>query len=162
MKHGIYWYSVLLVFHGRFSSYNSRKTPVKARYGVTLAGADLTEGKSLLCCLHYLAILGWAARRNPFWQTTTTRPGHYHRTDLRGQIINCHDIGLVLLALHDDVIKWKHFRVTGHLCGRSPVNSLHKGQWRGALMFSLICDWITCLVNNDEAGIWNAIAPIMT
>ena len=37
------------------------------------------------------------------------------------------------------------FRVTGHLCGefhRSPVNFPHKGQWRGALMFSLICNWI--------------------
>ena len=36
------------------------------------------------------------------------------------------------------------FRVTGHLCGihRTPVNSPHKGQWRGALMFSLICPWI--------------------
>ena len=34
------------------------------------------------------------------------------------------------------------FRVTGHLCGEftgPPVNSPHKGQWRGALMFSLIC-----------------------
>ena len=33
------------------------------------------------------------------------------------------------------------FRVTGPLCGiqRSPVNSPHKGQWRGSLMFSLIC-----------------------
>ena len=29
-----------------------------------------------------------------------------------------------------------------------PVNSPHKGQWRGALMFSLICVW----VNNGEAG----------
>ena len=44
------------------------------------------------------------------------------------------------------------FRVTGHLCGRSPVNSLHKGQWRGALMFSLICVWINDWVNNREAG----------
>ena len=25
---------------------------------------------------------------------------------------------------------------------RSPVNSPHKGQWRGALMFSVICAWI--------------------
>ena len=25
---------------------------------------------------------------------------------------------------------------------QSPVNSPHKGQWRGALMFSLICGWI--------------------
>ena len=35
---------------------------------------------------------------------------------------------------------------------RSPVNSLHKGQWRGALMFSLICAWINGWVNNGEAG----------
>ena len=35
---------------------------------------------------------------------------------------------------------------------RSPVNSPHKGQWRGALMFSLICTRINGWVNNDEAG----------
>ena len=35
---------------------------------------------------------------------------------------------------------------------RSPVNSPHKGQWRRALMFSLICTWINCWVNNREAG----------
>ena len=33
-----------------------------------------------------------------------------------------------------------------------PVNSLHKGQWRGALMFSLICAWINGWVNNCKAG----------
>ena len=32
---------------------------------------------------------------------------------------------------------------------RSPVQ---KGQWRGALMFSLICVWINGWVNNREAG----------
>ena len=35
---------------------------------------------------------------------------------------------------------------------RSPVNSPHKGQWRWALMFSLICAWINCWVNNGDAG----------
>ena len=35
---------------------------------------------------------------------------------------------------------------------RSPVNSPHKGQWRGALMFSLICAWINGRVNNGKAG----------
>ena len=35
---------------------------------------------------------------------------------------------------------------------RSPVNSLHKGQWRGALMFSLIYAWINIWVNNRVAG----------
>ena len=40
--------------------------------------------------------------------------------------------------------------VTGHLCGNSPAP--HKGQWRGVLMFSLICTWITDWVNNRDAG----------
>ena len=59
------------------------------------------------------------------------------------------------LCKHDDVIKWKHFpRYWPFVRGihRSPVNSPHKGQWRGALMFSLICVWINGWVNNREAG----------
>ena len=35
---------------------------------------------------------------------------------------------------------------------RSPVNSPHKGQSCGALMFSLICTWINSWVNNPEVG----------
>ena len=35
-----------------------------------------------------------------------------------------------------------------------PVNSPHKGQWRGALMFSLICVWINGWENSREAGDW--------
>ena len=35
---------------------------------------------------------------------------------------------------------------------RSPANSLHKGQWCGALMFSLICTRINVWVNTGEAG----------
>ena len=56
---------------------------------------------------------------------------------------------------HDDVIKWKHFlRYWPFVMGihRSPVNSPHKGQWRGALLFSLICAWINAWVNTREAG----------
>ena len=52
---------------------------------------------------------------------------------------------------HDDVIKWKHFPRYWPFV-RSPANSAHKGQWRGALMFSLICVWINGWVNNREAG----------
>ena len=33
-----------------------------------------------------------------------------------------------------------------------PVKSPHKGQWRRALIFSLICAWINDWVNNHEAG----------
>ena len=55
---------------------------------------------------------------------------------------------------HDDVIKWEHFqRYWPFVRGIHwlPVNSPHKGQWRGALMFSLICAWIYGWVNNREA-----------
>ena len=46
------------------------------------------------------------------------------------------------VEFHDDVIKWKHFpRYWPFVRGihRWPVTSPHKGQWRGALIFSLIC-----------------------
>ena len=41
------------------------------------------------------------------------------------------------------------FRVTGPLCGEF---TCPRGQWRGALMFSLICVWINGWINNGEAG----------
>ena len=56
---------------------------------------------------------------------------------------------------HHDVINWKHFpRYWPFVRGihRLPVNSTHKGQWRGALMFSLIYAWTNVWVNNCEAG----------
>ena len=57
--------------------------------------------------------------------------------------------------VHDDVIKWKHFpRYWPLVRGihRSPVNSPHKGQWRGTVMFSLIYARINCWINNREAS----------
>ena len=56
---------------------------------------------------------------------------------------------------HDGVIKWKHFpRYWPFVWGihRSPVNSPHKGQWRGAVVFSLICAWTNGWVNNCDPG----------
>ena len=53
------------------------------------------------------------------------------------------------------LIKWKHFpRYWPFVRGihRSQVNCPHKGQSRRAFMFSLICAWINCWVNNGEAG----------
>ena len=63
--------------------------------------------------------------------------------------------GCCIETCHDDVIKWKHFpRYWPFVRGihRSTVNSPHKGQWRGALMFSLICAWINGWLNNGGAG----------
>ena len=65
--------------------------------------------------------------------------------------IRCHDAST---SVHD-VIEWKHFpRYWPFVRGihRSPVNSSHKGQGCGALMFSFICAGINGWVNNREAG----------
>ena len=54
---------------------------------------------------------------------------------------------------------WRHqmetFSALLAICvgnSRVPVNSPHKGQWRGALIFSLICIWINDWVDNRGAG----------
>ena len=54
------------------------------------------------------------------------------------------------LSIRTEVIWCKH---TAHSqASMMTVNSPHKGQWRGALMFSLIYAWINDWVNNREAG----------
>ena len=79
----------------------------------------------------------------------------YHKYDANRACQMRFMLVLTFLRIHDDLIKWKHFpRYWPFVRGihRSPVNSPHKGQWRGALMFSLICVCIKGWVNNREAG----------
>ena len=74
------------------------------------------------------------------------------RTQIRKVTWVC---GWVFCLKNDNVINWKHFpRYWSFVVGihRWPVNSPHKGQWRGALMFSLTCARINSWVNNREAG----------
>ena len=95
-------------------------------------------------CIYGLRIVELGCKGNPDMTPLVHRSGskHYGWPD-------------VISWCHDDVIKWKHFpRNWPFVRGihRSPVNSPHKGQWGGALMFSLICVWINDWVNNREAG----------
>ena len=56
---------------------------------------------------------------------------------------------------YDDIIKWKHFPCYWTFVRGihwSLVNSPHKGQSHGALMFSLTNSWMKSWVNNREAG----------
>ena len=60
-----------------------------------------------------------------------------------------------LTPMHDDVIKWKYFpRYWPFVRGIhwQPMNSPHKGQWRGALMYFLSCACVNGWMNNGEAG----------
>ena len=100
----------------------------------------------------------------------------YHRNDNSLVHSTCHDLYLQFVLCRNsyrtilpmpftvidmgdfllyDVIKWKHFPcywpfVRG--IHRSPVNSPHKDQWRGALTFSLICAWYSSWPNTVDAG----------
>ena len=59
------------------------------------------------------------------------------------------------LLYNDDVIRWKHFpRYWLFVRGIhwSLVVSPHKGQWRRALMFSLISAWTNGWTNNRDPG----------
>ena len=62
-------------------------------------------------------------------------------------------------ALKNRLTWWRHqmetFSALLAICaGNSPVTGEfpHKGQWRGALVFPLICAWINDWVNNGVAG----------
>ena len=62
---------------------------------------------------------------------------------------------MVSVDVHDDVINWKLFPLFWPFVRRIhrwPMNSPHKDQWRGALMFSLIFAWTNRWVNNRDAG----------
>ena len=76
------------------------------------------------------------------------------------EMVPLKSINRVLCALRDEYLTWwRHqmetFSALLAICaGNSPVTGEFplKGQWRRALMFSLICAWINGWVNNREAG----------
>ena len=66
-----------------------------------------------------------------------------------------YEIRMYSSQYHDDVIKWKRFpRYWPFVRGihPSPVDSPHKGRWRGVLMFSLMCAWTNVRENSPDAG----------
>ena len=77
------------------------------------------------------------------------RSHHVPITSLDNQLLLSYN------ATYDGVIKWKYFPRYWPFVRRidqSPVNSPHKGQWRGALVFFLIYAWTNGWVNNRDAG----------
>ena len=107
--------------------------------------------------VHVATSGGWLTRYRPRNVRNSIYRYRKIHIDYRSKILYrfISTISIIYGNTNDDVIKWKHFpRYWPFVRGihRSPVNSLHKGQWSGALMFSLICTWINAWVNNPEAG----------
>ena len=95
------------------------------------------------------------------WRNMSMCSWWHHESDISCTVqygeLDVGELGLLmgLWWRHNDVIKWKHFpRNWPFVRGihRWPVNSPHKGQWRGALMGFFICTWINCWVNSAQAG----------
>ena len=101
--------------------------------------------------VYFVISIAWRSCWKNFWIASDLR---HHETDIAVMASVRERLQHYKGAsYHEDIIKWKHFpRYWPFVRGfhRSPVNSPHKGQWRGALMFSLIC--INGWVNNGEAG----------
>ena len=96
------------------------------------------------------------------WCRQATR--HYLNQCRPGSIVPydviCGHSELMKVLSDDEVLLkesswWRHqmetFSALLAICA-GPVNSPQKGQWRGALMYSLICVWINGWVNNRKAG----------
>ena len=70
-------------------------------------------------------------------------------------------VNTITTIKHDDVIKWEHFPCNWTFVRRihrSPVNSPYKGQWRGALIFSLICACLNKRLSKQSRG-WRFETP---
>ena len=153
--------SSLEPFHKQFIAHNSNsiETWSNISTGHQLSPIVLHMPRQHSCCvMHKILNIQWLR----CWNRSESRTKF-------PSIVNCdpfekwahntlptfHDCFILHNSDRGDVIKWKHFPhywpfVRG--IHRSPVNSPHKGQWRGALMFSLICAWINGWVNYREAG----------
>ena len=116
------------------------------------------------CIMYYIfliilivAIISYCYYHIGHWLTPMHRPMSTVRIQLHGwtEHPGLNPTIWNVCTMHDDVIKWKHFpRYWPFVRGihRSPMNSLYKGQWCGALVFSLICVWINGWVNSGGAG----------
>ena len=74
----------------------------------------------------------------------------FKRIRMRRVVRDMGNNGPMMTPLNENIL-----RVTGHLCGEFAGPRWiprKKGQWRGALMFSVICVWINGWLNNREAG----------
>ena len=110
-----------------------------------------------------LAVFNWPCSDNDvvLWKSCYQLRGvkHYGFLNIDKRIRMSIKINGFINPLTQQDNKWHHqmetFSALLAICAgnhRSPVNSSHKGQWRGAVMFSLICVWINGWLNNREAG----------
>ena len=125
-----------------------------------LLSPNLWEGKKMRTMELSSSIDSFIPRKSmDTGNSATTMPNQSKSSSLelcRWPEYAIHWVMHVVAHNHDDVIKWKYFpRYWPFVWGIQwlPVNSPHKGQWRGALMFSLICA-LNKQLNKQSWGWW--------
>ena len=118
---------------------------------------DIEHGLCPRMHLPFFYLIRYQPKFNTFWLFqvifVTCNQWHFQCNSQRLVCMNnvcmvCAPASAISWPIPEDVIKWKHFPRYWPLC----VNSRHKGKWRGALMFSLICILINGWINTHEPG----------
>ena len=119
---------------------NRRQAIICTNYDLVYWGIDALLGiNELIMSLAETA--RWLQQPSSSWPRPTVSTFQYFRWYV------------LTKSTHDDVIKWKHFPLNWPFVRgihRSQVNSPHKGQWCGDLMFSLVYAGINGWVNNGQ------------
>ena len=112
------------------------------------------------CWLNLHCIWPVSNRNITFWENNFRKRNSIF---LNYPVLRDNPVTASIWSLHSSLPEprswWRHQMETCSaslaICaGNSPVTGefAHKGQWRGAFTFSLICTWINGWVNNREAG----------
>ena len=108
------------------------------------------------CSLSYLPVAFWSLR------CCTLFTEIYEKQRCDGSVwyrmhcvLKCYQLHIVNIFFNDDVTKRDNFPRYWPVVmeiHQSPLDSRHKGLWRGALMLSLICAWTMDWTNNRDVG----------
>ena len=104
------------------------------------------------------------------WLGVTRQKNHY-----TWRLLNDSNVYIVLYIFQEHFtfrsVGWHMMTSSNGNIHRSAVDAPHKGRWRGALMFSLICAWTNSLANKQDAGdfrhhrvhyeVWNLIGILI-
>ena len=83
---------------------------------------------------------------------------HWFWNNVCSQYAKPHHVTYSIMLPPESGLSWWHHQMEGNIFRfvrgnhRSLVDSPHKGQWRGMLMFSLICTWTNSWANDRDAG----------
>ena len=115
---------------------------------------------SLSSCSSFELLCPYSYRPGPCYSAFQRYNTVYNQQQQRGKLVrsSTHNNHMWLLRASYGFlvnIAWCHqmetFSALLALCEQNPPVT-HKGQWRGALTFSLICIWTNGCANNRDAG----------